>query len=98
MDVSSMCVIAAAEGGLMGLLIALAIGGLIGWVASLVMKTDGQMGLLANVIVGVVGSALGHFLAGALGISAGGQIGSILVSIGGAVLLIVILRALKIMK
>lgn len=98
MDVSSMCVIAAAEGGLMGLLIALAIGGLIGWVASLVMKTDGQMGLLANVIVGVVGSALGHFLAGALGIAAGGQIGSILVSIGGAVLLIVILRALKIMK
>ncbi len=98
MDVSSTCVLAATESGLMGLLIALAIGGLIGWVASLVMKTDGQMGLLANIIVGVVGSALGHFLAGALGITAGGQIGSILVSIGGAVLLIVILRALKIMK
>lgn len=98
MDVSSMCLLAATESGFVDLLIKLAIGGLIGWVASIVMKSNGQMGIIANIVVGIIGSALGHFLAGALGISAGGQLGSILVSIGGAVLLIVILRALKIMK
>jgi uncharacterized membrane protein YeaQ/YmgE (transglycosylase-associated protein family) len=98
MDVSSICVLAATESGLVDLLIKLAIGGLIGWVASLVMKSDGQMGIIANIVVGIVGSALGHFLAGALGISFGGQIGGILSALGGAVLLIVILRALTIMK
>lgn len=98
MDLTSICVLAATESGLVDLLIKLAIGGLIGWVASLVMKSDGQMGILANIVVGIVGSALGHFLAGALGITAGGQIGGILIAIGGAALLIVILRALKIMK
>jgi uncharacterized membrane protein YeaQ/YmgE (transglycosylase-associated protein family) len=98
MDAPSIGVLAATESGLMGLLIALAIGGLIGWVASLVMKTDGQMGLLANVIVGVVGSALGHFLAGVLGLAAMGQPGRLLVSIGGAVVLIAILRALRVMR
>ncbi len=98
MDVSSICLLAATESGLVDLLIKLAIGGLIGWVASIVMKSNGQMGIIANIVVGIVGSALGHFLAGALGISFGGQIGGILIAIGGAVLLIVILRALKIMK
>lgn len=60
MDVSSICVLAATESGLVDLLIKLAIGGLIGWVASLVMKSDGQMGIIANIVVGIVGSALGH--------------------------------------
>src|SRR5262249_8281094 len=49
----------------MSFLIAIIIGGIIGWLASMVMKTNAQMGLIANVIVGIVGSVLGHWLAGA---------------------------------
>ena len=82
----------------MDILITLIIGGVIGWVASLIMKTDAQMGILANVVVGIVGSFLGFWLAGLLGIAAGGAIVRWAIAIGGAVLLIVILRALKLVK
>jgi len=78
-------------------IISLVVGGIIGWVASLIMKTDVQMGIIANVLVGIVGSALGYWLAGLLGISAGG-IGAWLVALAGAVILIAILRALGIFK
>ena len=81
----------------MDLIIKLVVGGLIGWVASIVMKTNAQMGLIANIIVGIVGSLLGHYLAPKLGIG-GGDVVSWLVSIGGAVLLIVILKALKVFR
>ena len=80
----------------MGLLISIIIGGIIGWLASLIMKTDAQMGIIANILVGIVGSALGHFLAGVIGLAAYGMIGRLIVSVVGAVLLIAILRALGI--
>ena len=75
----------------MNLIISLIIGGIIGWLASIMMKTNAQMGLIANVLVGIVGSALGFWLAGILGIAAGGGFGSSLVSLGGAVVLIFLL-------
>jgi uncharacterized membrane protein YeaQ/YmgE (transglycosylase-associated protein family) len=81
----------------MNLIISLVIGGIIGWLASIVMKTNAQMGIIANVLVGVVGGALGHWLAGQLGIAAGG-IGGWLVSLAGAIILIAILRAIGIFK
>jgi uncharacterized membrane protein YeaQ/YmgE (transglycosylase-associated protein family) len=82
----------------MGLIISLIIGGVVGWLASIVMKTNAQMGMIANVLVGIVGAALGSWLAGALGIAASGGIMSFVVAIAGAVLLILILRALGIFK
>ena len=78
----------------MGLLLSLIIGGIIGWLASLIMKTNAQMGIIANIVVGIVGSALGHFLAGVIGMAAYGAAARLIVSVVGAVLLIVILRAL----
>ena len=81
----------------MNLIISIVIGGIIGWLASIVMKTNAQMGIIANVLVGIVGAALGHWLAGQLGISAGG-IGGWLVSLAGAIVLIAILRAIGIFK
>jgi uncharacterized membrane protein YeaQ/YmgE (transglycosylase-associated protein family) len=48
----------------MGFIVAIVIGGVIGWLASLVMKTNAQMGLIANIVVGVVGSLIGHWAAG----------------------------------
>ena len=56
----------------MGLIAAIVIGGVIGWLANLIMKTDAQMGLIANIAVGVVASLIGHWIAGALGIAAAG--------------------------
>ena len=43
----------------MNIIIWLVIGGLIGWVASLVMRTDGQQGIILNIAVGIVGAVLG---------------------------------------
>ncbi len=45
----------------MGLIITIIIGGIIGWLASLIMKVGSQMGIIACIIVGIVGSGLGHF-------------------------------------
>jgi uncharacterized membrane protein YeaQ/YmgE (transglycosylase-associated protein family) len=81
----------------MDLIIWLIIGGVIGWLASLVMKTNAQMGLIANVIVGIVGAGLGGWIAGLLGIATSG-VGTYIVAVGGAALLIAILRAVGVFR
>lgn len=78
----------------MSWIISLIIGGIVGWLASIVMKTNAQMGLIADVLVGVVGSLLGFWIAGLVGIAPAGQILRFLIAIGGAVLLIFVLRKL----
>lgn len=82
----------------MNIIVTLIIGGVIGWLASLVMKTGAQMGIIANIVVGIVGAALGHWLAGTLGIVAVGSVGAWIVSIIGAVVLLAILKALNFYK
>lgn len=47
---------------MINLIIWLIVGGLIGWVASLIMKTDGQQGIILNVVIGIVGAMLGGWL------------------------------------
>ncbi len=80
------------------LIVTLIVGGIIGWLASIVMKTNAQMGVISNVIVGIVGSALGGWLFALLGFAAYGAIGRLIMGVAGAALLIVILRGLKILK
>ena len=82
----------------MQLVILLVVGGIIGWLASIIMKTNAQMGIIANVVVGVVGTLLGFWIAGQLGFVAGSAIVGWLISIGGAVLLIAVLKLLNIFK
>ena len=82
----------------MHFVVAIIIGGVVGWIASLIMKTNAQMGVLANIIVGIVGSALGHWLAGAIGLAAYGVIASGIVSVLGAVVLIAILKGLGLFR
>lgn len=82
----------------MSLIIAIVVGGIIGWIASLIMKTHAQMGIIANVLVGIVGSVLGHWLAGALGIAAIGTAGNFIVSLLGAIVLLAILRAVGVFR
>ena len=81
----------------MNWIVFLIVGGIIGWLGSLVMGTNAQMGLLANIIVGIFGAMLGGWLAPRLGIAPAGM-GVYLVAIGGAVLLIVILKVLGIFR
>ena len=79
-------------------LVTIIIGGVVGWLGSLVMKTNAQMGLVANVIIGIIGSALGFWIAGMIGVAATGGIMRWVVAVLGAVLLIFILQATGILK
>jgi uncharacterized membrane protein YeaQ/YmgE (transglycosylase-associated protein family) len=82
----------------MNWIVTIVIGGIVGWLASIVMKTNAQMGLIANVIVGIIGSSLGFWLAGVLGLSASGPVISWVVAVVGAAVLIFILKAVGIFK
>ncbi len=82
----------------MGWIGTLIVGGIIGWLASKVMKTDKQMGIVSNVVVGIIGSSLGFWLAGILGFAAYGLIAQWAVGVGGAALLIFVLQKLGLFK
>jgi uncharacterized membrane protein YeaQ/YmgE (transglycosylase-associated protein family) len=76
-------------------LIWLAVVGLIaGWAAGRIMKGGGY-GVVMDIVLGILGAVIGGWLLGVLGIHAGGFIGTILVAILGAVVLIWITRLLK---
>ena len=84
----------------MNLIIWLVVGGLIGWVASMIMKTDAQQGLILNVIVGIVGSLLGGwFVAPLLGAGTVNQsdfsIRGLLASLIGALILLAIVNLVR---
>ena len=68
------------------LIISIILGGVSGWLAGLLMKSNGTV--IRNVILGIVGGFLGGFLFGLLGISFAGYIGTIIVSVVGACLII----------
>src|SRR6516162_10165442 len=73
-------------------------GAVVGWLASILMKTNAQMGAIANIVVGIVGSSLGFWLAGLLGLSTSGPIVGWVVAVLGAALLIFILKAVGIFQ
>ncbi len=84
----------------MNFIIWLIVGGVVGWLASMVMKTDAQQGLLLNVVVGIVGAFLaGWFISPLVGvptINAGNfSIGGLLVSFVGAVILLAIVNLFR---
>jgi uncharacterized membrane protein YeaQ/YmgE (transglycosylase-associated protein family) len=81
----------------MNLLVTLIIGGIVGWLGSIVMKTNAQMGIIANVIVGIIGASLGSWLAGALGLG-GGPVMAWVMAVVGAAVLIAILKAVGVFK
>ena len=82
----------------MDIIISLVLGGIVGWLASMVMKTNAQMGMIANIIVGIIGSSLGFWAAGVLGLATSGAIMRWVIAVAGAAILILILKALKILK
>ncbi len=66
------------------------IGALCGWIASMIMKTDDQMGAIANIVVGIVGGAIGSWILGIVNINVSGFVGSLIAGILGSVILIYI--------
>ena len=84
----------------MNFIIWLIVGGLIGWLASIVMKTNGQQGLILNVVVGIVGAMLGGWLISPLvGVGTINQdnfsMPALLVSFVGAVILLAIVNFIR---
>ncbi|MES2840371.1 MAG: GlsB/YeaQ/YmgE family stress response membrane protein [Pseudomonadota bacterium] len=84
----------------MNLIIWLVVGGVIGWLASLAMKTDGQQGVFLNIVVGIVGAALGGLLISPLvGVGTINQdafsLGALLVSFLGAVILLAVVNLFR---
>ena len=78
----------------------LVVGGLIGWVASMIMRTDGQQGMFLNVIVGIIGAALGGwFISPLVGVGTINQgafsLGALLVSLLGAIVLLAIVNLVR---
>lgn len=81
----------------MGIILWIIFGGLIGWVASLIMKTDGQQGLILNVVIGIVGAVVGGWLMSFIGESgiSGFNLYSSLVALVGAMVLIAIAKMFR---
>jgi uncharacterized membrane protein YeaQ/YmgE (transglycosylase-associated protein family) len=83
----------------MGILIWLIVGGVCGWLASIIMRTDAQQGILLNVIVGIVGALLAGFIispmVGVGTINEGISVATFLVSLLGAVILLAIVNLFR---
>ena len=80
----------------MTLLLILIVGGIIGWLASIVMRTDAQQGILLNVVVGIVGAFIaGLFISGGSINNAGFDARSLIGSFIGAVVLLAIVNLVR---
>jgi uncharacterized membrane protein YeaQ/YmgE (transglycosylase-associated protein family) len=76
-----------------GWLAAIIIGGIAGWIASGLMKTN--TGVLLNIVLGIIGASVASFLFGILGISFGGWIGYLVAGVVGACILVGLVRAIR---
>lgn len=81
----------------MGIILWIIFGALVGWIASLIMNTDGQQGSLLNIVVGIVGALLGGWVMSFIGKTGvtGFNLYSFLVALLGAIALIAVVRAFR---
>lgn len=84
----------------MGIIIWLIVGGIVGWLASLIMRTDGQQGIILNVVVGIIGAFIGGLLIGPMlgapSINSGEiSVMSFVVSLIGAIILLAIVNLFR---
>jgi len=81
----------------MGIILWIIFGGLVGWIASIIMETNAQQGPFLNIIIGIIGALIGGWLMsffGKTGIT-GFNLYSFLVALVGAIVLIAIVKALR---
>ncbi|MBC7766420.1 GlsB/YeaQ/YmgE family stress response membrane protein [Arenimonas sp.] len=81
----------------MGIILWIIFGALVGWIASIIMKTDAQQGALLNIVVGIIGAVIGGYIMNLFGETGttGFNLYSFFVALIGAVVLIGIVRSLK---
>ncbi len=79
----------------MGIIIWLVVGGICGWLASLIMRTDAQQGILMNIVVGIIGAVLAGFLLGKGNINQGLTVETFLWSLLGAVVLLAVVNLVR---
>jgi len=81
----------------MGIILWIVFGALVGWIASMIMGTNGQQGALINIVVGIVGAVLGGWIMSLVGGSAvtGFNIYSFLVALLGASVLIGLVKVVR---
>jgi uncharacterized membrane protein YeaQ/YmgE (transglycosylase-associated protein family) len=86
---------------MIGFIVWLIVGGIIGWLASMVMKTDAQQGVFLNIVVGIVGAFLGGWLGSVMGIGGADindgafNVTSLLLSLVGAIVLLAIVNLFR---
>ena len=80
---------------MIGIIIWLVIGGIVGWLASLVMRTDAQQGILLNIVVGIVGAFIGGLIISGGSINQDVNITSFIVSLLGAIILLAIVNLFR---
>lgn len=84
------------RGMVMGIIMWLIVGGIIGWLASVIMRTDGQQGILLNIVVGIIGSFIGGLIFARGDISSAPlTLATFLVSLAGAVVLLAIVNLVR---
>lgn len=83
----------------MGIIIWLIVGGIVGWLASIIMKRDAQQGIILNIVVGIVGAIIGGWLIGPLlgagSINDGITVMSFVVSLIGAIILLAVVNLFR---
>ena len=79
----------------MNFIIMLIVGGIAGWLASMVMKTNAQQGIILNIVVGIIGGFLGGYLLPFLGFQLTGWIGYLITALIGAIVLLAIVNLFR---
>jgi uncharacterized membrane protein YeaQ/YmgE (transglycosylase-associated protein family) len=82
------------EGTLMAIIIWLVVGGICGWLASLIMRTDAQQGIILNIVVGIVGAVISGLIFG-VNMNAGITVESFLYALIGAIILLAIVNLVR---
>ncbi len=80
---------------MVNIIIWLIVGGVVGWLASLIMRTDAQQGVILNIVVGIVGALLAGWLLGQGNINDGITVETFLWSLLGAVILLAIVNLVR---
>jgi len=79
----------------MGLILWLVVGGVIGWLASMIMRTDAQQGIFLNIVVGIVGAMIATLIFGGSINNSGLTLTTFLTSLVGAVILLAIVNLVR---
>lgn len=80
---------------MIGFIVLLVVGGILGWLASIVMRTDAQQGIFLNIVVGVIGALIGGLVVAGGSITSGISVTSLIVSFLGAVVLLAIVNLVR---